>query len=139
MRDNTLLLNRIGNGEMPAEELLPLVYRELRCVAAEKMRFEPAGHTLQATALVHEAWLRVGGEAHGWQSRGHFFSAAAEAMRRILIERARSKRAIRHGGGLDRVNADEIEVAAPGDETELLDIHETLDALPSTTRRRRNS
>jgi RNA polymerase sigma factor (TIGR02999 family) len=112
---------------MAAEELLPLVYQQLRQVAAEKMRAQAAGHTLQPTALVHEAWLRVGGENHGWQSRAHFFSAAAEAMRRILIDRARSKRAARHGGGLERVNADDVEIAAPLEENELLDIHECLD------------
>src|SRR4051794_25601330 len=76
--DVTQLLNQIGSGsDMAAEQLLPLVYQKLRQVAAEKMRAQPAGHTLQATALVHEAWLRIGGEAHGWQSRWHFFSAAA--------------------------------------------------------------
>src|SRR4051794_20391359 len=98
MNDLTLLLNRLGEREERAEELLPLVYQQLRRVAADKMKGESAGHTLQATALVHEAWMRVGGENHGWQSRWHFLSAAAEAMRRILIERARSKLAIRHGG-----------------------------------------
>jgi RNA polymerase sigma factor (TIGR02999 family) len=127
LNELTLLLNRMGGSDKPAEELLPLVYQQLRRVAAEKMRNESAGHTLQATALVHEAWMRVGGETHGWQSRWHFFSAAAEAMRRILIERARSKRAIRHGGGLQRVDADDVEIAAPAEESELLDVHETLD------------
>jgi RNA polymerase sigma factor (TIGR02999 family) len=82
---------------------------------------------LQATALVHEAWIRVGGENHGWQSRWQFFSAAAEAMRRILIDRARRKRAQRHGGGLERLNLNEVEIAAPAEESELLAVHETLD------------
>ena len=127
--DLTLLLNRIESGQMAAEELLPLVYQQLRQVAAEKMKAQSAGHTLQATALVHEAWLRVGGEAHGWQSRWHFFSAAAEAMRRILIDRARSKQRARHGGGLERVNVEEVEIAAPAEESELLDVHEALDAF----------
>ena len=104
MDDLTQLLNQVsGDGKVTADQLLPLVYQKLRQVAAEKMANEAAGHTLQATALVHEAWLRVGGEAQGWQNRWHFFSAAAEAMRRILIDRARRKRAERHGGGLERV------------------------------------
>jgi RNA polymerase sigma factor (TIGR02999 family) len=107
--------------------LLPLVYQKLRQVAAEKMSTEPAGHTLQATALVHEAWLRVGGEAQSWQNRWHFFSAAAEAMRRILIDRARRRHAARHGGGLKRVDVDEVEIAAPAEESELFDVHESLD------------
>src|SRR4051794_28931131 len=127
MNDLTLLLNRINSGTMAAEELLPLVYQQLRQVAAEKMRGESPGHTLQATALVHDAWLRIGGEAHGWQSRWQFFSAAAEAMRRILIERARSKRAIRHGGALVRVDMEEVEIAAPVEENKLLEVHESLD------------
>src|SRR5262245_60693501 len=116
VKDLTLLLNRINGGEMPAAELLPLVYKELRIVAAEKMRNEAVGHTLQATALVHEAWLRIGGEAHGWQSRWQFFSAAAEAMRRILIDRARSKRAIRNGGQLERLDVDAVDIVAPADD-----------------------
>ena len=103
------------------------VYQQLRQVAAEKMRAQAPGHTLQPTALVHEAWLRVGGENHGWQSRSHFFSAAAEAMRRILVDRARRKRAARHGGGLERVNAEDVEIAAPAEESELLDVHDCLD------------
>ena len=127
MNDLTLLLNRINSGNMAAEELLPLVYQQLRQVAAEKMRGESPGHTLQATALVHDAWLRIGGESHGWQSRWQFFSAAAEAMRRILIERARSKRAIRHGGALVRVDLEGVEIAAPVEENKLLEVHESLD------------
>jgi RNA polymerase sigma factor (TIGR02999 family) len=127
MDDLTLLLNRISSGGMAADELLPLVYQKLREVASAKMKSECAGHTLQATALVHEAWLRVGGEAHGWQSRWQFFSAAAEAMRRILIDRARSKQAARHGGGLERVDAADVDVAAPAQESELLDVHDTVD------------
>ena len=129
MDELTLLLNRTGNGGLPAQDLLPLVYQKLREVAAAKMRSESAGHTLQATALVHEAWLRVGGETHGWQSRWQFFSAAAEAMRRILIDRARSKHAARHGGGMERVNADDVEIAAPAQDSELLDVHDALDAF----------
>ena len=133
MDDLTQLLNRSSDGgRISADQLLPLVYQKLRQVAAEKMTQESAGHTLQATALVHEAWLRVGGEAQGWQNRSHFFSAAAEAMRRILIDRARSKRAERHGGGLKRVDvnsAEGLEIAAPAKESELLEVHELLDAF----------
>jgi len=130
MDDLTQLLNQVsGDGKVSAEQLLPLVYQKLRQVAAEKMSREAEGHTLQATALVHEAWLRVGGEAQGWQNRWHFFSAAAEAMRRILIDRARSKQAKRHGGGLERVDADEVEIEAPAEEGELFDVHESLDLL----------
>ena len=131
MDDLTQLLNRSSDGgRISADQLLPLVYQKLRQVAAEKMNHEAAGHTLQATALVHEAWLRVGGEAQGWQNRWHFFSAAAEAMRRILIDRARSKGAVRHGSGLKRVDVDGVEglkIAAPAADSELLDVHEALD------------
>jgi len=88
-----------------AERLLPVIYEELRRLAAAKMAHEPPGQTLQPTALVHEAWLRlVGEENQRWNSRGHFFAAAAEAMRRILVENARRKRALRHGGGRPRVD-----------------------------------
>ena len=130
MDDLTQLLNHASDGgRISADQLLPLVYQKLRQVAAEKMANEAAGHTLQATALVHEAWLRVGGEAQGWQNRWHFFSAAAEAMRRILIDRARRKQAARHGGGLERVDVDEVEIAAPVEESELFEVHESLDRL----------
>jgi RNA polymerase sigma factor (TIGR02999 family) len=130
MGEITQLLNETGEGgPVTAERLLPLVYQQLREVAAAKMACEGGGQTLQATALVHEAWLRVGGEAQGWQNRWHFFSAAAEAMRRILIDRARSKRAERHGGKLERVDADAVEIAAPAGENELFDVHESLDRL----------
>ena len=131
MDDLTQLLNRSSDGgRITADQLLPLVYQKLRQVAAEKMTHEAAGHTLQATALVHEAWQRVGGEAQGWQNRWHFFSAAAEAMRRILIDRARSKRAERPGGGLKRVDVDGVdglEIAAPAEDCELFEVHESLD------------
>jgi RNA polymerase sigma factor (TIGR02999 family) len=125
--DLTLLLNRISSDQAPADELLPLVYQKLRQVAAEKMRREPSDHTLQATALVHEAWLRVGGENHGWQSRWQFFSAASEAMRRILIERARRKCAERHGGKLGRVDMADVEIVAPAVEDDVLAISEALE------------
>ena len=127
MKDLTLLLNRITNGSVAADQLLPLVYQELRRVAAQKMARETPGQTLQATALVHEAWMRVGAESQTWENRAHFFGAAAEAMRRILIDRARSKRAARHGAGQERVNVDEVEIVAPVQDDELLAVHETLD------------
>ena len=101
MSDVTRILDRVKQGErQPAEDLLPLVYEELRKLAAHKMATEPAGHTLQPTALVHEAWLRLGGDAQPlWQNRAHFFAAAVEAMRRILVERARQRAALKRGGG----------------------------------------
>jgi RNA polymerase sigma factor (TIGR02999 family) len=129
----TLILERVGRGEeSSADRLLPLVYDELRKLAAAKMAREAPGQTLQPTALVHEAWLRLGGDAQpAWQNRAHFFSAAAEAMRRILIEAARRRRAQRHGGGLEKVNADAtgFEVAAPAADDELLLLHEALEGL----------
>ncbi len=129
MNDLTILLNRVSSTAVPASDLLPPVYAELRRLAAHKMAAEANGHTLQPTALVHEAWLRLGGAEQNWQNRVHFFTAAAEAMRRILVEHARRRRAVRHGGGLERVNVDRIEIAAGEDDEEILDIHEALDAL----------
>ncbi len=125
--DLTLLLNRINSGEMAAGQLLPLVYQELRQLAAQKMARESPGQTLQPTALVHEAWLRVGGGERNWQSRAHFFGAAAEAMRRILIDRARTRSAARHGGNLERVDVESVEIAVPSDDEELIHVHEALD------------
>ncbi len=132
--DLTLILQQIDRGDtQAADQLLPLVYGELRKLAAAKMANEPAGQTLQPTALVHEAWLRLGGsDQPDWKNRAHFFAAAAEAMRRILIDRARRRQAVRHGGGLMRTSADAVDdaIAAPGaDDAELLDVHEALDAL----------
>ena len=114
MSDVTRILDRVQQGEgRAAEELLPLVYDELRKLAAAKMAQEAPGQTLQPTALVHEAWLRLTGSTEQqWNSRGHFFAAAAEAMRRILVENARRKRALRHGGGQERVNLASLELAA---------------------------
>lgn len=129
MEQLTEILERARRGDASAtEELVPLVYEELRNMAAAKMAQEPAGHTLQPTALVHEAWLRLGGEAQSsWESRAHFFSAASEAMRRILIEAARRKARLKRGGGLERVPLDSLDVAATtGDET-LLAVNEALD------------
>ena len=111
----THILGRAEQGDAKAaEELLPLVYDELRRLAASKMANEAPGHTLQPTALVHEAWLRLGGsEAPPFQNRAHFFGAAAEAMRRILIERARRRVAAKRGAGAAMVNVDEIEIPSP--------------------------
>jgi RNA polymerase sigma factor (TIGR02999 family) len=111
----------------PATQLLPQVYDELRRLAAWRLATEPAGQTLQPTALVHEAWLRLHvGAPAVWANRAHFFAAAAEAMRRILIENARRKQALRHGGGLQRVDVSEVEIAAPADDPELLAVDEAL-------------
>jgi len=131
MSDVTRILNSIDSGNpSAAEELLNLVYGELRGLAAAKMARENPGQTLQPTALVHEAWLRLGGDAQPtWQNRAHFFSAAAEAMRRILIDRAR-KRAVRKESGLatpEELHESRIELHAPPDE--LLAVHEALDGL----------
>jgi RNA polymerase sigma factor (TIGR02999 family) len=130
----TKILSGLPDGDPRApEQLLPLVYDELRKLAAQKLARERPSQTLQATALVHEAWLRIAGpDEHTWNGRAHFFGAAAEAMRRILIDRAKRKLAVRHGGGLARVEADiaDIEIAAgEGNETELLAVHEVLDRL----------
>lgn len=131
--DLTLLLQRADGGDAAsAERIFPLVYGELRRLAAAKMSGEAAGHTLQPTALVHEAWLRLGGEAQpDWKNRAHFFGAAAEAMRRILVESARRKHAVRHGAGQQRVDVDDpaLALAAPDGDARLLAVHEALDAL----------
>jgi RNA polymerase sigma factor (TIGR02999 family) len=145
----TLLLDAVSRGEACfTSDLLPAVYAELRRVAAAKMARETPGHTLQPTALVHEAWLRL--QAAGdqrtfleqvpdaearqrWENRAHFFSAAAEAMSRILIESARRKKALRHGGGLERVDVADVEIAVPttANEDDLLAVHEALTRLAS--------
>lgn len=132
--DITVMLQRIEQGDpTAADQLLPLVYGELRRLAASRMAKEAAGQTLQPTALVHEAWLRLGGDAQpAWANRAHFFAAAAESMRRILIDSARRKRALRHGGQLARVSADAtgFDIAAPDAEAEeLLLVNEAIDAL----------
>jgi RNA polymerase sigma factor (TIGR02999 family) len=129
MSEFTRLLNAAQVGDAKAQDdLLPLVYNELRRLAARKMAREPGTQTLQPTALVHEAWLRLGGdEQPTWENRTHFFCAAAEAMRRILIDRARSKRARRHGGGQERLDIDEVEIAAPMQDDELLAVNEALE------------
>ncbi len=129
------MLMAVERGEPhAAEKLLPLVYAELRRLAAGKLSREKPSQTLQATALVHEAWLRLAGaEQTGsepkWDGRRHFFGAAAEAMRRILIENARRKARARHGGGRDHLNLDEIEIASPLPDEDLLALNEALDQL----------
>ena len=129
MSQVTQLLQAIDRGDSKsADELLPLLYEELRKLAASKMARETPGQTLQPTALVHEAWLKlVGGSSPRFNDRAHFFGAAAEAMRRILIDRARRKAALRHGGGQQRVDVDEIEIAAPAQDDQLLAVHEALE------------
>jgi RNA polymerase sigma factor (TIGR02999 family) len=129
--DVTRILDAIQHGDQrAADQLLPLVYGELRKLAAHKMAGQAAGHTLQPTALVHEAWLRlVGTEEARFAGRAHFFAAAAEAMRHILIDSARRKHALRHGGGQMRVDIQNIEIAALADDDELLAVHEVLDKL----------
>ena len=131
MSDVTRILDRVQQGDQQAAgELLPLVYEELRRLAAQKMAHEASGHTLQPTALVHEAWLRLARSgAEHWNSRGHFFGAAAEAMRRILTERARKKARVRHGGTLERVDLEHVTVAAQDSDEIVLVIHEALDKL----------
>jgi RNA polymerase sigma factor (TIGR02999 family) len=136
MNEVTQLLNAIERGDPKAgDELLPLVYEELRKLAAFKMANEPPGQTLQPTALVHEAWLRLrGDEDQKWDSRAHFFGAAAEAMRRILVDNARRKKALRHGAGQARLDIQDIDVAAPGDDDQLLAVNEALEKLAAEQR-----
>jgi RNA polymerase sigma factor (TIGR02999 family) len=130
--DVTQLLNAIEQGDArAAADLLPLVYDELRALAAARMTGERPGQTLDATALVHEAYVRLvaGGRPDGWDGRGHFFAAAAEAMRRILVENARRKGRVRHGGGRRRVDLLDAEVAAPTDDEQVLLLDESLTRL----------
>ena len=131
MNDITRILDKLpANDPNAAAELLPLVYEELRKLARARMANELPGHTLQATALVHEAYLRLlGNEQQSWANRAYFFAAAAEAMRRILIDHARRRRALRHGGGNEHVPVEELSIAAPADEDELIAVHEALEKL----------
>jgi len=133
MTDVTRILSAIEQGDPHAAELLlPLVYDELRKLAAQKLAQEKSGQTLQATALVHEAYLRlVGkGDEQPWNGRGHFFAAAAEAMRRILVEAARRRMAVKRGGGLaEREAIDLMAIAAPVGDERLLSVHDALDDL----------
>ena len=127
----TVILQGIERGDaVAADELLPLVYEELRNLAAQKMGGEQAGRTLQATALVHEAWLRLGGDKQPeWRNRAHFFGAAAEAMRRILIDNGRRRKFLRHGGAAERVPLEGLELAAGMADEQLLALHDALDRL----------
>jgi len=129
MSEVTHILTAIEQGNAKAaDELLPLVYEELRRMAANKMAGEPADHTLQPTALVHEAWLKlVDTPAQSWQNRAHFFGAAAEAMRRILIDRARRKSRQRRGSGAEHLDADELEIASPAPDDQLLALNDALE------------
>jgi len=127
--DVTRILARVKQGDsLAAEELLPLVYEELRRIAAFKMANELPGQTLQPTALVHEAWLRLTGDENlKWENRAHFFGAAAEAMRRILIDKVRRKRAVRHGSGQPPLDIAEIEIVADTKDDELLAVNDVLE------------
>jgi len=143
----THILNALGERELDGEQLLPIVYNELRRLAARKLAVEKPGQTLQATALVHEAWLRLGDGAlvheaylrlvdvqhqQRWDSRGHFFAAAAEAMRRILVEHARSKKSLKRGGEMARQEFAEFQVAVTETDDDLLALDEALDKLAAT-------
>ena len=131
MSDVTRNLDRVQQGDpKAAEELLPLVYDELRKLAAHKMGNEAPGQTLQPTALVHEAWLRLGGDDQpAWQNRAHFLAAAAEAMRRILVESVRRKLRLKRGGGGERVELNESAIQAPAEDEKILQVHEALEVL----------
>ncbi len=131
MNEVTRILNAIRRGEpKAADELLPVVYAELRRLANYKMAHEAPGHTLQATALVHEAWLRLGAaDQQNWENRAHFFAAAAEAMRRILVDHARRKQSLKGGGGVEREQLDESHLVLAAPPEELLAVHEALDQL----------
>lgn len=135
----TQILERVEHGDAKAAaELLPIVYEELRRLAAQKMAREAAGHTLQPTALVHEAWMRLGGDdAPTFQNRAHFFGAAAEAMRRILIERARRRLAAKRGAGVEVVDLDGLEISSPvADDDQLLAVNEALEKLTALDSRK---
>jgi RNA polymerase sigma factor (TIGR02999 family) len=131
MSDFTRILDRVQGGDpKAAHELLPLVYEELRKLAAHKMASEAPGQTLQPTALVHEAWLRLAGMSNQqWNGRGHFFGAAAEAMRRILVEKARRKGRRKHGGELQRLDFSDLDVASGESDDAVLAVNEALDKL----------
>ncbi len=139
MSDVTQILSAIEHGDpIATEQLLPLVYGELRRLAARKMASESPGQTLQATALVHEAYVRLVNTEHAqrWNSRGHFFAAAAEAMRRILVERARQKQSLKAGGGRQRQEADELEAPDAEPNVDLLALNEALEKLAQQDQRR---
>ena len=131
MSDVTRILQAIERGEAGAtDRLLPLIYEELRLLAAQRLSREIPGQTLQATALVHEAYLRlVGNEPQNWNGRGHFFAAAAEAMRRILVDNARRKQTVKHGGELNKVDLDNVEVPAETLPEDVIALDEALTRL----------
>jgi RNA polymerase sigma factor (TIGR02999 family) len=131
MSDVTRILNAIEAGDTrDVDKLLPLIYEELRLLAARKLSKEPPGQTLQATALVHEAYIRlVGAETQDWKSRGHFFKAAAEAMRRILIDNARRKKSVKWGGNRQRVELSEASLAIESPSDDLVALDEALNRL----------
>jgi RNA polymerase sigma factor (TIGR02999 family) len=137
MKDVTRILNAIEQGDpQAAEQLIPLVYDELRAIAARRLAREKPGQTIQATALVHEAYLRlIDDEARRWDSRAHFFAAAAEAMRRILVENARAKHRLKRGGSRGRRDLDPDSLAAPEVSEDILAIDEALDRLAAVDRR----
>lgn len=128
MSEVTELLDAIETGDSNAsDKLFPLLYDELRKLAAARLAREPAGQTLQPTALVHEAWIKLSGSNQDWNGRGHFFGAAAEAMRRILIDRARKRNRERHGAGLQRVHLESVDLAATTDDETLLRLNDALE------------
>ena len=132
-------MERVEHGDpKAAAELLPILYEELRRLAAQKMAKEAAGHTLQPTALVHEAWMRLGGsDAPTFQNRAHFFGAAAEAMRRILIEHARRRQAAKRGAGVEVVDLDGLEISSPlADDDQLLALNEALEKFSAVDERK---
>jgi len=131
MKEVTRILNAMQQGNaQAAQDLFPLVYEELRRLAAHKMAGEPSGHTLQATALVHEAWMRMSGsDQPNWENRGHFFAAVAEAMRRILVEHARRRQSLKRGGGAEKEPLEESSLILAAPAEELLAVHEALDQL----------
>jgi RNA polymerase sigma factor (TIGR02999 family) len=131
LQDVTLILQAMGRNEpLASEKLLPLVYDELRRLAASRMAHEAPGQTLQPTALVHEAWLRLVGEGERtWENRAHFFRAAAQAMRRILVDRARHKASLKAGGGLQRLDIQGLDLAATSPDDRVLLINESLEQL----------
>ena len=135
MPELTQLMSALEHGEpRAADQLLPFVYDELRKLAAHKLSLLPPGQTLQATALVHDAYLRLlGGEKEQWQNRRHFFAAAAEAMRHILIDRARRRARLRHGANAEKIDLDQIEIPEPAKDEVLLQLNEALDDLQTVS------
>ena len=138
MSDVTQLLQAVTAGDQEAAAtLLPLVYNELRQLASRRLTSEPQEHTLQPTALVHEAWLKIAGkDDRAWQGRQHFFATAAEAMRCILVDRARRRRAAKRGSGAQALDADEMDIPAPAPDEQLLAVHEALETFARTEPRK---